>query len=169
MNRILKYTFCSFILLLIMQQIPLIAKAASEVNDADALNQVDAAKAIFDVRVNKPEILVLYLQVIKQTHEDLIRQGQTPEFVVAFRGPSIRLITSENWSFSEEDQRNIEKSATLIEELKSRGVKLEACSVAARLFNVDRQTIIAAIKPVGNTFVSLIGYQTKGYKLIPVN
>jgi len=144
-------------------------QAADKENDADALHGAVATKAVFDVRVTKPEKLGFFLQVIGQTHDDLVRQGQVPEFVVAFRGPAVRFITSENWSFSVEDQQYIEKSAVAIAELKDRGVKFEACSIAAGLFRVDRETYLPAIKPVGNSFVSLIGYQSKGYGLVPVN
>jgi len=51
---------------------------------------------------------------------------------------------------------------------KRPGVKMEACSVAARLFDVDSKTYLPGIKPVGNTFVSLIGYQAKGFAVIPI-
>jgi hypothetical protein len=40
--------------------------------------------------------------------------------------------------------------------------------VATRLFSVDNATLLPGIEPVGNTFVSLIGYQAQGYATIPV-
>lgn len=160
-----KLVFILFILL----WLPLVANAESNVNDSDALRGVTETKAVFDIHVSKPETLELYLQVIRQTHDDLKRQGQNPVLVVAFRGPTLRLITSENWSFSEEDQDLIEKSAALIKELLSLGVKFEACSIAAKLFKVDPNSYLPGIKPVGNTFVSLIGYQAQGYGLVPVD
>jgi intracellular sulfur oxidation DsrE/DsrF family protein len=45
---------------------------------------------------------------------------------------------------------------------------MEACSVATRLFGVDNGTLLDGIKPVGNTFVSLTGYQAQGYANIPI-
>lgn len=163
-----KYYFI-FILCVFLFLASLTTEAADKENDAAALHGVVATKAVFDVRVTQPEKLFFFLQVIRQTHDDLVRQGQVPEFVVAFRGPAVRFITSENWSFSVEDQQKIEKSAVAIAELKDRGVRFEACSIAARLFRVDRETYLPAIKSVGNSFVSLIGYQSKGYGLVPVN
>ena len=72
----------------------------------------------------------------------------------------VKKIIMEHYShISEEDQQKLEKSAVLIEELKGHGVKLEACSIASRLFKVDPKTYLPGVKPVGNTFVSLIGYQ----------
>lgn len=145
------------------------AASAEIVDDHDALQGVTETKTVFDIHVNKPEMLVLYLEVIGQTYEDLKRQDQVPVFVVAFRGPALRFLTSENWSFAVEDQARIEKASTLIKELLARGVKFEACSIAADLFKVDPKTYLPGIKPVGNTFVSLIGYQARGYHLVPVD
>lgn len=145
------------------------ALATDKVNDSDALRGVTETKAIFDIHVNKTEMLVLYLEVIAKTYDDLKRQGQAPLFVIAFRGPTLRFITNENWSFSIEDQERIEKTALLIQGLLERGVMFEACSIAANLFKVDPKTYVPGVKPVGNTFVSLIGYQAKGYSLVPVD
>ena len=169
MHKISFHKYYFFFMLLILFLIPTNVQAGGEANDNDALRGVTTTKAIFDVHVSKPEKFDLFMQVIKQTHDDLVQQGQTPEFVVAIRGASIRFITTENWSYSEEDQKLLEKSALLIEDLKGRGVNFEACSVASRLYKVDPQTYLPVIKPVGNTFVSLIGYQSKGYGLVPVN
>jgi len=45
---------------------------------------------------------------------------------------------------------------------------MESCSVATRLFKVDNASLLDGIKPVGNTFVSLTGYQAQGYANIPI-
>jgi len=162
-----KYNFIFMSLFLIV--LPITVLAEDRIDDGDALKGVKETKAIYDFRTNKPAKLTFFLEVIEKTFDDLVRQGQNPEFVVAFRGATVRLITSENWSFSEEEQKGLEKSATLIKNLHGRGVKFEACSVAAGLFKVDRDNYLSEIKPVGNTFVSLIGYQAKGYGIVPVN
>ena len=162
-----KYNFIPMILLLIM--LPITGVAEDRIDDGAALEGVKETKAIYDFRVNKPPKLTFFLEVIEKTFNDLVRQGQNPEFVIAFRGATVRLITSENWSFSEEEQKELEKSALLIKHLHDRGVKFEACSIAAGLFKVDRNSYLPEINPVGNTFVSLIGYQAKGYGIVPVN
>lgn len=161
------YHYLFLLLLLLFPPSP--GYANEKVGDHDALQGVTETKAVFDIHVSKPALLVLYLDVIGKTYEDLLMQGQTPVFVVAFRGPTLRFITRENWSFSIEDQERIERVSSLIEQLLERGVKFEACSIAANLFKVDPKTYLPGIKPVGNTFVSLIGYQAKGYSLVPVD
>lgn len=166
-----KNRYTAFLLLVIISAFCGITAAhaqAADYNDADALAGATSGKAIFDVSVGSPAKITRYLSVIKQTHQNLLRQDFQPEFVVAFRGPSIRLVSTEIWSFEEEDQNELKTAAALIGELAQMGVKFEACSVAAGLFKVDSKTILPEVKTVGNTFVSLIGYQSRGYALIPV-
>ena len=47
------------------------------------------------------------------------------------------------------------------------GVKLEICLFAAEVFGVDPASVLPEIKRVGNGWISLIGYQSKGYALVP--
>lgn len=143
--------------------------SAATPDDSDALAGVQTTKTLFDVSVGDAQKLVFYLNVFRKTYDDLVRQGKQPDMIIAFRGPAVRLINSETWSFTEEDQEQLEKAKQLITELQGLGVRLEACSVATELFKVDNSTILPEIKVVGNTFISLTGYQSKGYALIPVH
>lgn len=167
MNNKLRSIFFSFVCILAIGPVNS-AWALEELNDIDALESVQSTKTLFDINVTTAKKLELYLQVIEQTYDDLVRQQQIPVFVIAFRGASVRLITKETWAFSDEDQESIKKAAELIKKLSNQGVKIEACSIATRLFKVDNKTILPEVKVVGNTFVSLVGYQTKGYALVPI-
>ena len=62
-----------------------------------------------------------------------------------------------------------EEIRELVAELKKKGVRIEVCAVATRVFKVDNSALIPDILLVGNVLTSLIGYQNKGYALIPVN
>ena len=169
MNNKLCSIFFSFVSIWVIGSVNL-GWAVEEIDDIDALESVQTTKTLFDINVSTASKLELYLQVIEQTYDDLVRQKQTPSpvFVIAFRGASVRLITTENWAFSDEDQESIQKAAASIHKLSNKGVKFEACSIATRLFRVDNKTILSEVKVVGNTFVSLVGYQAKGYSLVPI-
>lgn len=99
----------------------------------------------------------------------LVAEGLKPDFVIAFRGATVRLLTTETWSFEEEDQATLNTARTMLRELKDGGVRLELCSVATSLYKVDNKTVLPELTLVDNTFVSLIGYQSKGYALVPIN
>ena len=47
-------------------------------------------------------------------------------------------------------------------------VVLEACGITTRMMKADNAKLVKGVQPVANTFNSLIGYQSKGYALIPV-
>ncbi len=141
---------------------------SGQYNDTNALEGLTSAKTLFDINLKDAKSLELYLGVIKKTHEDIIRQGLKPEIVIAFRGATVRLINTETWSFSEEDQQSLARSTILLKELRDLGIRQEACSIATNLYKIDNSTILPGIHVVGNTFVSLTGYQRKGYALVPI-
>ena len=142
---------------------------AEKPSDADALGNINEGKVVWDVTVGNPKKLLLMLNVIEETYDDLVRQNVKPDMVFAFHGPVLKLITTESPDLALDEEEAHEKVLELLAELsKKPGVKMESCSIAARLLNIENDTIITEVKPVGNTFVSLIGYQKQGYALIPI-
>ena len=69
--------------------------AAERPNDADALKGVQTGKVVFDVNMADAKKMPLYLSVIRQTVDDLQRQGVEPDVILAFRGLSVRLISKD--------------------------------------------------------------------------
>jgi intracellular sulfur oxidation DsrE/DsrF family protein len=163
--RNISRTCANLLVILAVAAIPLIATAA---DDADALKGVTDGKAVFDVTLGDAGKLALYLGIIMETHEGLKKQGVKPDLIVAFRGPAILLVSMNRGRVPKDQQSDYDEVAELIKDLKHIGVKLEACSVAARLRKVDTATIYPEMKVVGNTFISLIGYQNKGYAYVPI-
>lgn len=142
----------------------------AEPNDQDALAGITTGKALYDINISdkEPAKLMLYLSVISETYQGMLKQNVAPDFIIAFRGLSVKLITSDYGTVGAKEREARDAIAFLISQLQSSGVKFEACSVATRLFKVDNSSLLPGIKPVGNTFISLTGYQSKGYALIPI-
>ena len=133
------------------------ARAADAPNDREALSGLKTARAVFDVRAPDRERLIFNLELIKETAEGMAAQRVKPQMIVTFRGPGIRLLTREQAD---------DEIAPLIAELKGMGVRFEVCTVATRIFKVDKATILPDIVLVGNSLISLIGYQNRGYALV---
>jgi intracellular sulfur oxidation DsrE/DsrF family protein len=148
--------------------ITLSASAAERPNDADALKGVKQGKVIFDINMTDAKKMTLYLSVIRETVSDFIRQGVEPDVILAFRGKSVMLISKDREAMDLTDFEHLDKIAEQLADLQKQGVRMEACSVATRLFQVDNATLLDGVKPVGNTFVSLTGYQAQGYANIPI-
>ena len=142
--------------------------AADAPNDRDALRGVTTGKVVFDINMKEPKKMTLYLAVIKQTVEDLKRQQVKPDVILAFRGLSVLLISKDREQMELTDFDHLDKVAAQLAELQQMDVRMEACSVATRLFKVDNASLLDGIKPVGNTFVSLTGYNAQGYASIPI-
>lgn len=148
-----------FFVLLILFCVPLL-KASPPPDDHEALAGLKSAKVIFDVRVPDLEKLVFNLELFDETREGLVRQGVTPEMVVAFRGPGVKFLTTAGID---------EEAHELIAGLQKKGVRFVACAVALRTFKVDPAHIIPEVKLVANGFNALIGYQNRGYAMIVIN
>ena len=143
---------------------------AEKPSDADALQGINTGKVIWDVTLSKPSRLLFVMRVIDETYEDLVRQDVKPDMVFTFHGRVLKLLSSQPLELDLDEEVALEELLALIQTLSNKpGVKMESCSIASRILGIDNSTIISAVKPVGNTFVSLIGYQQKGYALIPIN
>ena len=55
-----------------------------------------------------------------------------------------------------------------IQRLKKLGVRLEVCAVATKVFNIDNNTIPKEMDIIADGFISLIGWQIQGHKLVPI-
>ncbi|MGB5833418.1 MAG: DsrE family protein [Thiohalocapsa sp.] len=153
--------------LIILVNAPLVH--AEKPDDHSALDGITTGKVVWDINMGDPKKLGLYLQVIQETYDDLVRQDVEPDMVFAFRGRSVLLVSEDREAMPLEQHNDLDAVAGLLADLNKRpGVRMEACSVACRLFGVKAEKLLPNIEAVGNTFVSLIGYQTKGYAIIPI-
>ena len=145
------------------------ALTAHAFDDTDALRGVKEGKGLFLVDLTQPQKPALYLEIIQGSHAGLKRQGVKPDFVVVYIGPTVRFLTTKpsdelELEFGDELAR-IQKAVKRLGEL---GVKQEVCAIATRVFDVDNATLPKEMKLVGDGFISLIGYQSQGYKLVPI-
>jgi len=134
----------------------------------EAMKGIKSATAVFDERESNPKNAALHLRVIHQTYEELAAMKKNPVFVLVFIGPSVKLISKNREGFSPEDQKSLDEIANTISAMSKDGIKLEICLIAAKVFNVDRASVLPEIKRVGNGWISMIGYQAQGYSLVPV-
>ena len=143
---------------------------AEKPNDADALAGIETGKVVWDVTLSNPSRLLFVMKVIDETYQDLVRQNVTPDMVFTFHGRVLKLLSSQPLELSLDEESALEELLALIQTMSEKpGIKMESCSIASRILGIDNSTIVPAVKPVGNTFVSLIGYQQKGYAFIPID
>ncbi len=141
---------------------------ADEIHDQRALSGLETGKGIFDIGIGNPDTIARILEVVEETMDGMEAQGVTPDLIVAFRGPSTRFLAADEDLIPFEHQVTAERIAERIRRLADRGVRIEACHIALRGVGVGPEQLLEPITPVANTFNSLIGYQAKGYALIPI-
>jgi intracellular sulfur oxidation DsrE/DsrF family protein len=146
------------------------AGPAIAVDDREALEGMTTAKVVFDVNKDDPQKLLRALVAIRNTGERLTRQGVQPDMVVTFRGPMVACLAdmNEDPDVDEYKQDILDKISWNIIELRRSGVQLEICSLALSLVGMEDSELLSGIKKVGNSLISLIAYQNKGYAMVAI-
>ncbi len=134
----------------------------------NAMKGIDSVNAIFDVRDGNPQSAALHLQLILDTYKNLVTMEKKPVFVVVFMAGSVKLISKNHQDFDDEDQKSLKEIAGIISKMSEAGIRTEVCLFAAKVFGVEPDSILSEIERVGNGWISEIGYQTRGYSLVPV-
>ena len=148
-------------LLLLALGLPAVIHADSTVpDDRFALKGLQQTRTIFDVRLAELDKLMFNSGLIKETFEGINNQKVKPTMIVSLRGPAVKLFTK--------DQAPPELRE-LLADLKKKGIRIEICSVATRVFKVDNSQLLPDVILVGNVLTSQIAWQNKGYALITLN
>ena len=139
------------------------------INDQVALGDLKVGKGVFLVDIGEAKKLNFYLDVIQGTYKGMKEQGVEPEFILVFIGPSVKyLSTSPSPETEQEASGVLMEIESNVEAIASLGVRQEVYAVATRVFGIDNKTLLPGLTPVGDGFISLIGYQSQGYHLVPV-
>ena len=134
----------------------------------DAMKGVNHTDVIFDMRDGIPEIAVEHIKLIHDTFKQLTAMKKNPVFVVVFMGSAVKLISSDHSGFNAEEKKHLKELAGTISKMSKDGIDFEVCLAAVEYFGVDPASIQSEMKHVPNGWISEIGYQARGYKLVPV-
>ena len=137
-------------------------------DDSAALKGITEGKIAFDIHEGNPKLLLARLNVIDETRQSLIQQGVKPSFILAFRGPATKLVQTDQEKIKPEDRELAAKVAAKIKEMsKAPGVDgFEQCAVASRTQETRTELVLPEVRVVGNGFISLMAYQSRGYAYI---
>ncbi|ADH87319.1 hypothetical protein [Desulfurivibrio alkaliphilus] len=137
--------------------------------DRAALAGVEVGRIFWDVTIADPWALAGRLGVIEETYCDMVRQGVTPEMVLAFRGGATRLLNADPQHLPEELREGAAEVQRHLQTMLERpGVQMEACYIAMGRVPLEPENLMPGVKAVGNTFLSAMGYGQKGYVSIPI-
>ena len=145
--------------------IPAAAYAEAPINDTAALAGVEEAKGVFQIDFDEAEKTAFYLEIIRGTHSNFVRQGLEPRLVIVFIGPTVQFLSTETGD-DVADPATLMRIESEVARLADIGVRLEVCAVATDVFGVDNDTLFDGLHLTGDGFVSMIGWQAQGYHAI---
>ncbi|MFW5910179.1 MAG: DsrE family protein [Thiohalospira sp.] len=146
-----------------------LAAPASAVQPSAGLDGVEQAKAVYQFNTGKPKKAAAMLEGVGRNFDALAEAGHDPDFVVVFAGPAVRLLTEEppEKVADRHGDRLLAIEGT-VEELAEAGVRMEICATALDAFDIDPDTVLDEIQPVPSGHQAIIGWQNRGYALVPV-
>lgn len=144
------------------------SSVAKEINDTAALNGIDEAKGVFLIDFTDAAKTAFYLNIIQGTHASFIKQGVKPDLVLVFIGQTVQFLSTEPDDGLFEYSNELASIVNSVEALHKAGVRMEVCAVATQVFGINNNTVLPGMDVVGDGFISLIGWQTQGYKLVPI-
>ncbi|WP_295879260.1 DsrE family protein [uncultured Thiohalocapsa sp.] len=145
------------------------AGSAPAIDDSAALAGVKATESVFLIDFTNPKKTAFYLDIIRGTHAGLVRQGVTPNMVLVFIGPTVQYLSTEPTDeLAMEYGDELASIAESVKKLDESGVRMEVCAVATDVFDIDNASILPEMDVVADGFISLIGWQTQGHKLVPI-
>jgi intracellular sulfur oxidation DsrE/DsrF family protein len=135
-----------------------------------ALKGLHDIKAVFDVRSKSVKTAAIQLDLIHQTYyeQNIRNASEKPAFAVVFGGAAVKLISTDREGYSDEEKMLLGLIADKATAMAKDGIRLEVCLFAADVHDVEPETLLPGIHHVDNGWISLIGYQAKGYSLVSV-
>lgn len=142
----------------------LVAPVALAQSSYAGMKGVDSAPTVFDFRIGDPKVALSHLELMQSMRQNpaMKSDGQAPEMVVVFIGPSVDLISTEGKADAQGRKALAEKIAAM----DDRGVRFEVCMTSAEAMGLSPQSIVPEVVKVGNGWISLAGYQQKGYSMV---
>jgi len=156
-----------FILVFVLLLGAALSVQAAELQNSAALAGVTNTNAVFDISPGGKRLLG-QLNVIYKTYEQLVAFGQKPKFVLAFRGGATKFVTNGDKYIAPNELVIKKLVQERIKDFKDLGAAMELCGIAAKGKKVDNDDILPGIEVVANGYISVIGYQSKGYNLVPI-
>lgn len=146
-----------------------LAAAADPIDDRAALRGVKQGKGVFLIDFTEPRKTAFYLDIIRGTHAGMKRQGVKPDLIIVYIGPTVRFLTrTPEEALVIDHDPSLQAIAEHVHALHELGVRQEVCNIATRSFKVDNANLLPGLSVVGDGFISLIGWQSQGYKLVPL-
>lgn len=138
-------------------------------DNSRSLKGLKQAQVYFDVSLKDDRLLVLRMELVDRTVKQMEEAGLDVDGVIGFRGGASRFITQNDYYVLEEEVSNKRKIQDWVKRFSSKGIAVEQCAIAAEILDIPTKDFLPEVTVVGNAYVSLVGYQAKGYSVVPMD
>ncbi len=160
----------TYLLLTLLFAVVLLPHTASSQNNADiqSLAGLSVLKMYFDVKSDSAAKLEKRFQWIHESYEQANQKGITVAIVIGVRSRASFFVTKGDEYVEEEDLLIKAKIEKWLRRFAEMGIPVEQCGISAKLYDIEREEFLSEITVVKNSYLSIAGYQNKGYAYIPM-
>ena len=133
-----------------------------------ALANLSELKIYFDVKADSAGKVEKRMQWILDTYEQAKQQGLQTSFIIGFRSQASFFVTKGDDYIDDSEIVKKEKIEKWLLRFRKMGIIQEQCGLSAELFEIDEEDFLPEVSVVKNSFVSIAGYQNKGYAYVPM-
>jgi len=127
-------------------------------------------KAVFDCASSDPKYILSRMALIEKTHSMIESRGDKAVFAITIHSGCIVTAAKDYEMIVPDDEVIYIKKAqeTLARLAKQKGVEAVACAIALEGFGIDREDVVPFMRISENSYIDTIGYQNRGYALMPL-
>lgn len=137
-------------------------------DDVRALDTLSELKVYFDIKADSAAKLEKRLIWIQDTYTQASQENVKATFIIGIRSKASFFITRGDEYIDEEDIPTTRKIEKWLKHFVKQGISIEQCGISARLLDIDPQDFLPEITVVKNSYISIAGYQNRGYAYVPM-
>lgn len=144
--------------------------ATSHAGGYRSLAGVKSVDIVIDFQTKSPKLGLVKLKLLHDMYKDKALRAIDPklDMVIVVIGSAVKLASTAREGFTGQQAQLMDKIKQQISTMAKDGVRFEICMVAAHMLGVKAASLYPEITQVNNGWISLVGYQSKGYNLVPV-
>lgn len=133
-----------------------------------ALENLSELKVYFDIKADSAAKLEKRLIWINDTLKQASQKEVKATFIIGIRSMASFFVTKGDEYIDEEDIPTKKKIEKWLKYYAKQGVRIEQCGLSAELYDIDPQDFLSEVTVVKNSYISIGGYQNKGFAYVPM-
>jgi len=127
-------------------------------------------KAVFDCASSDPKYILSRMALIEKTQTMIESRGDRAVFAITIHSGCIVAAAKDyDVIVPDEEVIYIRHAQEILARLaKEKKVEVVACAIALEGFGIDREDVVPFMRISENSYIDTIGYQNRGYALMPL-